>query len=80
MEIQAPEWLDVIQREYLDDYIRGGGAAVKFAVPAGAEAGRAALVEGLRTLATGAGFAIAAVEARLTRVHLVDRLFFEAVR
>jgi hypothetical protein len=32
MEIAATAWLDVIRHEYLDDFVRAGGAAVKVAV------------------------------------------------
>lgn len=64
----------MVRREYLDEFVPTGGAAVKFAVPAG-EAGRDALVEGLRDAARAAGFQFALVDAVSTRLHLVDKLF-----
>ena len=32
MAVAAQEWLDLIEREYLRDFVTDGGAAVKFAV------------------------------------------------
>jgi hypothetical protein len=80
MELQTAEWLAAIERDYLASYVREGGAAVKFAIPLDGAAGREALVERMRALAIGAGFVFAAVDARLTRIHLIDRLFFEVAR
>ena len=80
MELQTAEWLAAIERDYLASYVRAGGAAVKFAIPLDGAAGREALAEQVRALAAGAGFVFAAVDARLTRIHLIDRLFFEVAR
>jgi len=32
MTVAAQEWLDLIEREYLRDFVTDGGAAVKFVV------------------------------------------------
>jgi len=32
MTVPAHEWLELIEREYLSDFVTAGGAAVKFAV------------------------------------------------
>ena len=47
MTIAAPHWLDLMQREYLDDFIPSGGGAIRFAV---ADAGA---LESLRTALAG---------------------------
>jgi P-loop Domain of unknown function (DUF2791) len=73
------EWLAIVQREYLRDFVAAGGAAVKFVV-AGTEQCRSDVVDGLRQAATGAGYQFAHVDAAATRVHLIDKLFHEVAR
>jgi hypothetical protein len=48
--MDTAEWLEVTGREYLEDFVRAGGAAVKLVVPGGA-AEREELRAGLATLA-----------------------------
>ena len=73
------DWLEVIRSEYLEDFVRQGGAAVKFVVP-GTESGRQAVREGLRRAAVDGGFQFAFVDAETTRIHLVDRVFHDVAR
>ncbi len=68
------EWLAVMRREYLVDYVPGGGAAVKFAVSTTND-GRAELRDGLHAAADELGFQFAFVDAAQARLHLVDKLF-----
>src|SRR5687768_13207251 len=79
MEIGRREWLEVVRGEYLGDFIREGGAAVKVVVADG-EAGRAAVRDALRESAEASGFQYAFVDAASTRVHLIDRIFHEVAR
>jgi len=80
MELQAADWLAVIRRDYLEQYVRAGGAAVKFAVPADGRPGRDALAGELRAVAAAGGFAFAAIDSRWARLHLIDQLFFHVAR
>jgi hypothetical protein len=80
MELQAAEWLAVVRRDYLEAYVRRGGAAIKFGVPADGQAGRDACAEELRAAALDAGFCFAAIDSRLAKIHLVDQLFFHVAR
>jgi hypothetical protein len=73
--IVVERWLDFLQSEYLDDFIAGGGASVKFAVPMEA-AVRVSLESGLLERASAAGYLTAHVSAAETRVHMLDQLFF----
>lgn len=73
------EWLATIRAEYLAQYVRQGGAAVKLAVAA-TDADRAALLEGLRGAAEEAGFVYAGLNAVDVRLHLMDRLFHAVAR
>ena len=79
MELSVREWLEIVRREYLAEFIPAGGAAVKFVVPLGAS-GREELRDGLRELAGQHGFVSVFVDAAATRLHLVDRLFHEIAR
>lgn len=74
MSLSPPEWLKVVQGEYLADFVPAGGAAVKFAVLDRPEA-RGALREELRALAARHGLQFAFVDAAASKVHLIDRLF-----
>jgi hypothetical protein len=77
--VDPRDWLEIVQREYLDGFIRDGGAAVKFAVPTGEEH-RHALQEGLRAMAETNGFQFAFVDAQSTKIHLIEQLFHSTAR
>jgi len=79
MEISPKDWLEIIRKEYVQDFIRRGGVAVKFVVPAD-EMGRDALRDALRNVATDAGFLFASVDAKSTKLHMIDKLFHEVAR
>lgn len=75
--IGAYEYLEFVEREYLADYIGGGGAAVKI-LSVGDDADRLRLSNGFATV--GDSFEHAAVDAATTRVHLIDQLFAAIAR
>lgn len=77
--VDAGVWLDLIEREYLADFVPAGGAAVKFVVPP-AEPERHALRAALGRAAARHRFAFAVVDAASTKVHLIDRLFHAVAR
>jgi hypothetical protein len=79
MELSAKDWLSVIRREYLEDFIPAGGAAVKFVVPY-PPIGHEELRDGLREAAEDSGFQFAFVDSASTRIHLIDRLFHDVAR
>jgi hypothetical protein len=68
------EWLAVACRDYLEGFVRDGGAAVKVLVPADDQT-RQALLTGLAALAGETGFQVASVSAETARLHMIDRLF-----
>src|SRR5215471_10053467 len=74
--MRPAEWLDVARREYLQSFIRGGGAAVKFIVPT-EEINHGGLKQGLRAIAEAEGYQFAWVDAATTRVHMIDHWFHE---
>lgn len=74
MELRAAEWLDIMRREYLTDFVQAGGAAVKVAV-AEQDATRASVRDELRRQGEAAGYCVALVDAAETKVHMIDRVF-----
>lgn len=76
--MELPDWLDVVHREYLGDFVAAGGAAVKFVVAD--EDGRRLVETRLRQSAGDYGFCFAAVDAETTKIHLIDQLFFQVAR
>jgi len=73
--IQTREWLQFMQREYLDSFVNEGGSAVKFAVPQG-EGGRPVLADGICRYAEDSGYLVVRVSADETKIHMVDQVFF----
>src|SRR3972149_10212455 len=79
MYMTTQEWLDTVRKEYLQDFIRRGGAAVKFVVPM-EEIGHDQLRDELRRAAEEEGFLFAFVDAASTKIHMIDKLFHEVAR
>ena len=71
----ASHWLDFMESEYLASYIKDGGSAIKFAVPLEVDLA-VTVTGGIQARATQLGYLTAAVDAGLTRVHMVEQLFF----
>lgn len=81
MSISMPayDWLEVLRKEYLQDFIKSGGAAVKFAVPLdGMEQKR--LLGPLRQMAEEDGYLFVSVDAATTKAHMIDRLFHDIAK
>jgi len=77
--IASDEWLEYLEAEYLSTFLRGGGAAVKFAITKDAVQS-ARLREDLTAVCQRNGFANLHVSASDTKVHMVERLFFAIAR
>lgn len=73
--IDPKRWLTFLRGEYLDSFIRSGGASIKFVVPLD-ERLRAGIERDILGLAQDAGYVVARVSAADTRVQLIDQLFF----
>ncbi len=79
LQMRPEDWLRVIRAEYLGDFVLRGGAAVKFAVPAG-EMERSAVQVGLERAAEEGGYQFAGVDSATAKVHMMDKLFHEVAR
>jgi hypothetical protein len=73
--IAPADWLEFIRDEYLDSFIKDGGASVKFVVPIDA-AIRSAIDSGVAESAGNSGYITVRVSAADTRIHMIDQLFF----
>src|SRR6266849_6002229 len=78
MGVSLTEWIGLLRGEYLSEFIRSGGAAVKLAVIAPEKAGAA--LDAVAREAAAQGYLVTRVDAAETRVHMVDRLFFAVAR
>ena len=72
------EWLSVVEHEYLSEFVPAGGASVKLAILDDAAFGPAA--DRLIALGQQCAMLTAHVDARQTRVHLMQELFFAIAR
>lgn len=73
------QYAGFVSAEYLDDYVRRGGAAVRFVVP-GSDEVAARWHAGLGAAAAAAGYLGVGVDAAEYRVHLVDQLYAAVAR
>lgn len=73
--MRPEQWLGYLRSEYLESFIRDGGASIKFCVPL-CDGERVALCHGVRQQAQALGYLMAEVDAAQTRVQLADQIFF----
>ena len=72
--IQIMDWIDIFRKEYLNDYIMNGSAAVKFAVPKDEPTHKEVLKQ-LRECSVDSGYVAVSVDAAETKVHMIDKVF-----
>src|SRR3990167_4459700 len=77
--LRPQEYLDVIRKEYLQDFIRHGGAAVKFIVPT-EEIDHIELKQQLCGVSESEGYLFATIDAAKTGVHMIDHIFHDVAR
>jgi hypothetical protein len=73
--IVPANWVHFIRKEYLETFIRDGGAAIKFCVPLEEEA-RARTANELDQIGQELGFLVVCIDAANTKVNAVDQMFF----
>lgn len=79
MYITPQEWLATINREYLQTFIKHGGAAVKFVVPMEC-IDQKNLLRTLQLYSEQENFLFTSVDAVSTKIHMTDKLFHEIAR
>ena len=77
--IPIDEYVSFLGGEYLRGYVDEGGAAVKFVVPPD-DPSASVFLETFTRRAADEGYTVARVDAALTRVHLLEQVFFEIAR
>ncbi|TFG64940.1 MAG: hypothetical protein E4H32_02380 [Nitrospirales bacterium] len=75
----AKDWLGVVQQEYLKNFVRDGGGAIKVAVFPDQDSLQGCQ-HSLDGMAKAEGYVFAKVDARYTKVHLVERLFHKIAK
>jgi hypothetical protein len=78
MAVTAREWLELVEREYLSDFITAGGSAAKFVVGDTHQVKIAARV--LELLSGRHGLAHVSIDAASTRLHMIHDVFFAIAR
>lgn len=78
MFITPERWLEIIDREYLRDFISRGGSSVKFIIPLDGIRNNLQLL--LQNISNAAQYQFVFVNAKDTQIHLMDRLFFAVAR
>lgn len=79
MRLKPQLWLETLQDEYLRDFVKQGGAAVKFVV-LDENTDYEELRTQLRRVAEQENFTFALVDAVSTKIHMIDKLFHEVAR
>lgn len=78
MAVPVNAWLDLIEGEYLKDFIVNGGAAVKFLVADTADL--ADLSERIPALSRRYGLMPVSIDAARTKLHMIQDVFFVVAR
>jgi hypothetical protein len=74
MSVGSEEWLNLIEREYFGGFATVGGSMVKFVV--GDDERLGYLSEELRKMAARHGLLFVAIDAAMTKLHMIQDVFF----
>jgi hypothetical protein len=77
--LSAEAYADFVAKEYLGDYVRGGGSAVRFIV-VGSDDVALRWRLALAAAASAEGYLHVSADAAIVRVHLVDQLYAAVAR
>jgi len=79
MELRPQEWFQTIRQEYLQRFVGQGGSSVKFVVTP-SEADRAQVQDQLVALAEKERYACVSIDAKETKIHMMDKFFHQVSR
>ncbi|MFA4835221.1 MAG: hypothetical protein WC749_04010 [Dehalococcoidia bacterium] len=77
--MKLDDWLSVARKEYLQDFIKQGGAAVKFIVPINGPE-MLTIRSGVQRLAEEEGFLYAYVDGATVKIHWIEQLFYHVAK
>jgi len=78
MALMLNEWIEVVRREYLTDFIPSGGAAVKIAVAETAHT--PAVIDALARAGAEQGHLVVRVDGAQVRLYMIDKVFHIVAR
>ncbi len=79
ISIDFDSWLSVLRKEYLQDFIKSGGASVKFIVPLDG-LDNTTILKKLKNAAEADGYLFASIDSATTRVHWIEQVFYAIAR
>ena len=79
MQVDIKKWTRIIRTEYLNDFVRHGGAAVKFVLVQDEIAAEEVLDE-IKQAGKEEGYLSAHVDASHIKIHQIQHLFYEVAR
>jgi hypothetical protein len=79
MELRSQEWFQTIRQEYLQRFVGQGGSSVKFVVTP-SDTDRAEVQDQLLALARKEQYAFVSVDAKDTKIHMMDKFFHQVAR
>lgn len=79
MYITPKYWFETIHKEYLSDFIKRGGSAIKFVVPM-EDIDHHQLLSQLRESSEKENYLFTSVNAVSAKIHMIDKLFHEVAR
>jgi hypothetical protein len=79
MDLRPQEWFHTLRQEYLQRFVGQGGSSVKFVVTT-SDSDRMKVQTQLATLAGHEGYACVPVDAKETKIHMMDKFFHQVAR
>ena len=79
MELRSQEWFQTIRQEYFQRFVGQGGSSVKFVVTP-SDTDRAQVQAQLLALAQKEHYACVSVDAKDTKIHMMDKFFHQVAR
>lgn len=79
MDLRPQEWFHMLRQEYLQRFIGQGGSSVKFVVTV-SDSDRANVQTRLHALARHEGYLCVPVNAKETKIHMMDKFFYQVAR
>jgi len=77
--VSPEEWVEILRREYLADYVREGGSSVKFVVAAQPSI-RKSVQDGIVRTARAEAFEVVTLDAITTKLHLMQKFFYAVAK
>jgi len=79
MDLRPQDWFHTLRQEYLQRFVGQGGSSVKFVMTA-SDTDRVGVQTQLATLAQNEGYACVPVDAKDTKIHMMDKFFHQVAR